>query len=218
MPDQPHRPHHSERPERPGPTHLTHGQGRSDWPASVHHAPLPYSATVHDVSLWPSSGRWIAVVALAVCAWLGLVWLQPAHASGVSWSIGVQLPGGVVNARTHAPVVVHPQPYPYAYPPQVVYPAYPVYQTYPGRPVVVLPPHSRGHRGGHVVGHAGGYPYHVMPPPPVVVYRSHPPRHPHHWHERRGGGYGGDGGNRGGRHGHDRHDGYSGGGPRGWGH
>jgi hypothetical protein len=174
---------------------LPHRSQRSDVSHMRDSAPLPYSATVHDVSLWPSSGRWIAVVALAVCAWLGLVWLQPAHANGVSWSIGVQLPGGVVHARTHAPVVVHPQPYPQPYPPQVVYPAYPVYQTYPGRPVVVLPPHSRGHRGGHGVGHAGGYPY--------------------HWHERRGGGHGEDGGKRGGRHGHDGH---LGGGSRGWGH
>lgn len=215
LPDLPHLPHRSHLPERPHslnrpqPSQPFHPSRQAD------SAPIPVSATVHDVSLWPSSGRWMAVLALAVGAWAAMVWLQPAHANGVSWSIGVQLPGGVVNARTHGPVVVHPQPYP----PQVVYPAYPVYQTYPGRPVVVLPPHSRGHRGGHVVGHAGGYPYHAMPPPPVVVYRSHPPRRPQHWddryaprdqHGRRGGGEWR--GNHGGRQGHGD------GGPRGWGH
>ena len=153
-------------------------------------SPLPYSVTVHDVSLWPSSGRWLLVVALAVGAWLATAWFQPAQAGGVNWSIGVTFPGAVAYP---APPVY--QTYPTA-PVYQTYPSAPVYQTYPAAPVVVVPARPAVHA------------YPVMPPQVVYGYGGHHHRrhHNHHWqHDRHDGrGHGGGHHDRGYQRGWDR--------------
>ena len=156
-------------------------------------SPLPYSVTVHDVSLWPSSGRWLLVVALAVGAWLATAWFQPAQAGGVNWSIGVTFPGAVAYP---APPVY--QTYPSA-PVYQTYPSAPVYQTYPAAPVVVYPARPA----------VQAYP--VMPPQVVYGYGGHHHRrhHNHHWqHDRYDGrdgrGHGGGHHDRGYQRGRDR--------------
>lgn len=136
----------------------------------------PYSASVHDVSLWPSAASWLLVSVLALGAWLAMAFFQPAHAGGVNWSIGVTFPGAVV--------------YP-AQPVYQTYPSAPVYQTYPVAPVV--------YPSRPVVQF-----YPVMPAPqPVYGYGGHHHRrhHNHHWqHDRHDGR---DGRGHGGGH-HDR--------------
>lgn len=154
-------------------------------------SPLPYSVTVHDVSLWPSSGRWLLVVALAVGAWLATAWFQPAQAGGVNWSIGVTFPGAVAYP---APPVY--QTYPSA-PVYQTYPSAPVYQTYPAAPVVVIPARPA----------VQAYP--VMPPQVVYGYGGHHHHRRHHWqHDRYDGrdgrGYGGGHHDRGYQRGWDR--------------
>lgn len=151
-------------------------------------SPLPYSVTVHDVSLWPSSGRWLLVVALAVGAWLATAWFQPAQAGGVNWSIGVTFPGAVAYP---APPVY--QTYPTA-PVYQTYPSAPVYQTYPAAPVVVVPARPAVHA------------YPVMPPQVVYGYGGHHHHRRHHWqHDRRDGrGHGGGHHDRGYQRGWDR--------------
>ena len=127
------------------------------------HPAGPYSASVHDVSLWPSAGRWLGVAALAVGAWLATALFQPAQAGGVNWSIGVTFPGAVAYPA---------QPVYQTYPAAPVYPAYPSHQAYPAQPVVVYP--------------ARPVVYPVMPvPAPVYGYRGYrEQRHHHHHHER----------------------------------
>ena len=72
---------------------------------------------------------WAAAVALAVTAWAGTAAMQPAHAGGLVWSIGVQTPGAVVHvANAPQPMVMVQQPVYASAPPVVVYAPAPVYQ------------------------------------------------------------------------------------------
>ncbi len=89
--------------------------------------------------------RWWLVSGLALAAWAGSAALHSAHAAGVVWSVGVQVPGGVVQvANLPPPRVVLPAPVVLA--PVVVAPApHPHWQPYgpPGH-------HRHGHhRHGH---------------------------------------------------------------------
>jgi hypothetical protein len=114
-------------------------------------------------------GRWVAVTALALAGWVASASLELAHANGVSWSVGVQAPGAIIQAGSGAPMVVYP---PVVYPavtysPQVAYaqPPVVVYTDAWGRP---LPAHHHHH--------------HPAPLPPW--YGAHAGISPGHPHDR----------------------------------
>ncbi len=93
-----------------------------------------------------------AMVAAAGVALAALGGVSAAHAhGGVSWSVGIGVPGVVVGATNGypayaapAPVYVAPSPVYYAPPPPVVYAPRPVYYA---PPVVVAPSYGYGYYG-----------------------------------------------------------------------
>lgn len=125
----------------------------------------------------PLSGgvRWVVTLAVATAAWATLALFQPAQARDIDWSVGVQLPGTVLQARTSPPVVVYAPP---SYP--VV-----VHQA-PSHPVLV-------HQAPVYVSPV----YQAMPPPRVVYGdpwypgdRHHRYYRKHHRDDRHGHGHG----------------------------
>lgn len=106
---------------------------------------FPHEATATAAPARATLARWLLVGSLAAVAWVGTASLHSAHAGGVVWSVGVQVPGGVVQvANLPPPRVVLPAPVVVA--PVVVAPApHPHWQPYgpPGH-------HRHGHhRHGH---------------------------------------------------------------------
>lgn len=77
---------------------------------------------------------WVGVCILALIGWAASTSVQLAHARDVSWSIGVDVPGGVIRARSDPPVVVYREPVP-TYRPPVVLHSPPGYVVVPPPPV-----------------------------------------------------------------------------------
>lgn len=114
--------------------------------------------------------RWLAVALLPLLVWLASAGVSGASANEVAWSLGVQMPGAVVQVGQAPRVVVNPHP-------QVVYPqvAYPVYSPYPRYPAYP------------------SYPAHPIYQPPQPVYQVVQPQRwdndrydgrQRHWHHR----------------------------------
>ena len=139
-------------------------------------SPMPTSMPVHDVDAWPTLGPRSLAFLAAVGLWLLGSLFTSAHASNISWSIGINVPAHGYGGQHHRPGAVYSTP---GYP-AVVYPQ-PVYRQ-PSHPVVVY-----------------GAPVYVYPPASVGYGR---PSHPHashhgrphgqpHWDDRPRGPHGG---------------------------
>lgn len=120
---------------------------------------------------------WVGVCVLALIGWAASTSIQVAHARDVYWSIGVNVPGGVVRAHSEPPVVVYREPVPVYRPPVVVHrpPAY----IMPSPPVTVVeyprdPRWDERHHHRHPH-HGYGYRYEGPRYPDPYAHR-----HPHH--------------------------------------
>ncbi|MEN9843202.1 MAG: hypothetical protein RLZZ612_1031 [Pseudomonadota bacterium] len=141
----------------------------------------PSSASRMSVSLL----YWVGVCVLALIGWAASTGLQVAHARDVYWSIGVNVPGGVVHARTEPPVVVYREPVPVYRPPVVVHrpPAY----IMPAPPVAVVEyPRDprwdeRRHHRHHPHSHGYGYRYEGHRYPDPYAHRYPQSRHRGDW-------------------------------------
>lgn len=129
---------------------------------------FPVSMPVHDVALWPSLGRWTTAALVALGVWTAGTLFSPAHANGVNWSFGVNVPGGAVLVSDYRPpVAVYSAP---------VYPAV----SYPVYPAPVYAPPVRVYEPA---------PWGYAPPPRHHRHHHHPERYPdgRHWDDGRGG-------------------------------
>ena len=101
----------------------------------------------------PRIAKWLAAASMAVAGLMAASGAQ-AHGGGVSWSIGVGVPGVAVGVG--APVYMPPRPVYYAPPPAAYYaPPPPVYYApppvYRPAPVMVVPGPGY-YRGGYGYG------------------------------------------------------------------
>lgn len=118
---------------------------------------------------------WVGVCVLALIGWAASTSVQLAHARDVSWSIGVDVPGGVIRARSDPPVVVYREP---VYRAPVVVQRPPAYIVSPPVTVVEYPRWDERHDWRHHHHHNHhGYGHRYEGPRYPDPYAN---RHPHH--------------------------------------